>query len=462
MSTWKKVAIGGGAVVLLLAIIGFTVNQSHKNLVVVQTGKAQRMDLAAVVSASGEIKPKTYVNIGANAFGKITHLYVKEGDRVKKGQLLAQLENVQSSADVNASKASLEAARTDTTAAEAAMNTSVADLNRAKSDFERADLDWTRAQGLFKDELIAKSDYDSRKAAYLMAKASMAQAEARVAQAKAQKESAERHINLSQANLIHASDVLQKTSYAAPFDGVITNLPVREGETVVIGIQNSPGSTLMTLADMSVITAEVQVDETDIVNVRLGQPAEVTIDAMPKKIFKATVSEIGNNAIVRSTGVSTSQQTTASQEAKDFKVVVTLVDPPADIRPGLTSTAKITTASRTNALSIPIQALTIRKQSDLEKKVEDKGSVQAAAPRTEVSKDKANEEVQGVFVLRNKKAEFVPVQTGVAGVTDIEVLNGLKEGDEIVTGSYKVLRTMKPGVSVKVDNSEPKKVEEGS
>lgn len=462
MSTWKKVGIGAAAVVVLSAIVGFTVHQSRKNLVVVQTGKVQRADLTSVVSASGEIKPKTYVNIGANAFGKITHLFVKEGDRVKKGQLLAQLENVQSSADVNASKASLEAAQTDTVAAEAAMNTSLADLNRAKSDYERAELDWTRAQGLFKDALIAKSEFDSQKAAYQTAKAGLAQAEARVAQAKAQKDSAERHIAQGRANLTHASDVLQKTSYAAPFDGVITNLPVREGETVVIGIQNSPGSTLMTLADMSVITAEVQVDETDIVNVKLGQSAEVTIDAIPKKTFKAVVSEIGNNAIVRSTGVSTSQQTTASQEAKDFKVVVTLVDPPSDIRPGLTSTAKITTASRTNALSVPIQALTVRKQADLENRADQKGSVQAAAPHPEVAKAKANEEIQGVFVLRNKKAEFVPVQTGIAGVTDIEVLSGVKEGDEIVTGSYKILRTMRPGVSVKVDNSEPKKAEEGT
>src|ERR1700719_110513 len=160
MSTWKKIAIGAVAVVLLSAIVGFTVYQSHKNVVTVQTGKAQRMDLVAIVSASGEIKPKTYVNIGANAFGKITRLYVKEGDRVKRGQLLAQLENVQSSADVNATQASVEASETDSVAAAAALNTSAADLNRAQSDFERAQLDWTRAQGLYKESLIAQSEFD--------------------------------------------------------------------------------------------------------------------------------------------------------------------------------------------------------------------------------------------------------------------------------------------------------------
>jgi HlyD family secretion protein len=307
--------------------------------------------------------------------------------------------------------------------------------------------------------LIAKAEYDARKAAYEAAAAGEAQAQARIAQAKAQKDSSERRITQSRANLTRVSDVLQKTTYAAPFDGVITNLPVREGETVVIGIQNSPGSTLMTLADMSVITSEVKVDETDIVNVKLGQSADVTIDAIPRRIFHGVVSEIGNNAIVRSTGVATSQQATASQEAKDFKVVVTVQDPPQDLRPGLSSTAKITTASRENVLTIPIQALTIRANADLEKARQENGAVQAAAP-TGTTKEKKAEEVQGVFVIRNKKAEFVPVETGVSGTTDVEVLNGLREGDEIITGSYKVLRTLKPGASVKIDNSVPKKAED--
>jgi HlyD family secretion protein len=420
MKLWKKIAIAAGVVVLLAIMVGFTVHQSGKNVVTVQTGKVQRQDLSSVVSASGEIRPKTYVNIGANAFGKITHLLVKEGDRVKKGQLLAQLENVQSSADVNANEASVQAAQTDAIAADAALKTSQADLERAKADYDRNKLDWDRAQSLFKDGLISKSDFDSRKNAWA------------------------------------------KATYVAPYDGVITNLPVREGETVVMGIQNSPGSTLMTLADMSVITAEVKVDETDIVNVRLGQPAEVTIDAIPKKVFHGTVSQIGDNAIVRSTGVATSQQTTASEEAKDFKVVVTLTDPPADLRPGLSTTAKITTAARNNVLAIPIQALSVRTKAQLEQEKNTPGSVHAAAPspKEAASKDKDQDEkleIQGVFVIRNKKAEFVPVTTGIAGTSDIEVLSALKEGDEVITGSYKVLRTLRSGSGVKIDNSVPKK-----
>jgi HlyD family secretion protein len=466
MKTWKKIAIGVGVVAGLAIIVGLTVHQSGKNVVTVQTGKVQRQDLAAVVSGSGEVKPKTYVNIGSNAFGKITHLFVKEGDHVKKGQVLAQLENVQSSADVSANAASLDAAKTDALAADAGLKTSEADLRRAQADYDRNKLDWERAQNLFKDGLIAKSDFDKSKDMWETADAGLVQAQARVAQAKAQKDSADKRVTQNQATLTRFADVLSKTTYAAPFDGVITNLPVREGETVVIGIQNSPGSTLMTLADMSVITAEVKIDETDIVNVRLGQTAEISIDAIPRKTFHGTVTEIGDNAIVRSTGVATSQSTTPSEEAKDFKVVVTVSDPPEDLRPGLSTTAKITTAARSNVLSVPIQALSIRTKAQLEAK-SSPGSVHAAAPAPSetASKDKdkdAKQDVQGVFVIRNRKAEFVPVTTGITGTSDIEVLSGLNDGDEVITGSYKVLRTLKPGSGVKIDNSVPKKEDESS
>jgi HlyD family secretion protein len=461
MKTWKKAAIGLGAALLLAAIVGFTVYQSRKNVVTVQTGKTQVEDLAAVVSGSGEIKPKTYVNVSANAFGKITKLFVREGDHVKKGQLLAQLENVQSSADVAATRASLEAARTDAIAAAAALKTAQANLARSQADDDRAKLDWVRAQGLYKDALIAKADYDAKKAAWEAAEAGIAQAQAQIAQSRAQLDSAQGRITQNQANLRRVTDVLDKTYYFAPYDGLVTNLPVREGETVVIGIQNSPGSTLMTIANMSIITAEVKVDETDIVNVQLGQPAEVTIDAIPNQSFKGIVTEIGNNAVVRSTGVSTSQQTIASEEAKDFKVVVTLSKPPDNLRPGLSTTAKITTATRQNTLAIPIQALTVRRASELQESKPGKGSVEAASLPLNGNGD-SKKEIQGVFVIRNRRAVFVPVQTGISGTTDIEVLKGLQKGDEIVTGSYKVLRTLRNGASVRIDNSAPKKLDEES
>jgi len=457
----KKIAIIVAVVVVVIAIVGFTVAHNSNNVTQVQTGKVTKQDVTSTVSASGEIKPKTYVNVGANAFGKITKLYVKEGEKVKKGQMLAQIENVQPEADVNANRAALDAAKTDSTAQAAAINTAQANLESAQVNLDHAKFDYDRADGLYKSKLIAKSDYDVKKAAYDSAVASISQTKAQLAQVRAQKESFDKRITQASATLVRSRDVLQKTEYSAPFDGVITNLPVRQGETVVIGIQNAPGSTLMTLADMSVITAEVKVDETDIVNVKIGQPAEVTIDAMPKKIFHGNVSEIGDNAVVRSTGVSTSQSNIASQEAKDFKVVVTLTDPPENLRPGLSATAKITTATKKDTIAIPIQALTIRQRGDLEDKgKKDKASVQAASPQLTAAQ--AKEELQGVFAVRNKKAEFIAVETGITGTTDIEVTKGLQPGDEIVTGSYKVLRTLRNGAAVKIDNSAPKKEEEKS
>ena len=459
MNNRKKFALIAAVVVVLLAIVGFTVQQSHKGVVAVQTGKVVREDLTSVVTASGEIKPKVYVNIGANAFAKITHLYVKEGDRVKRGQMLALLDNVQPAADVSANDSALNASRTDAVAAQAAVNTSVADLNSAEASLEHAKMDYERNKALYDQQLISKSDYDVKKTAYDTAIAQEGMSKAKLAQAKASLDSAQGHINQNQAMLRHAADVLSKTQYEAPFDGIITNVPVREGETVVPGIQNSPGSTLMTIGDTSVITAEVRVDESDIVNVQLGQPAEVTIDAMPKQKFKGVVTEIGRNALLRSTGVSTAQSTSSGQEAKDFKVVVALQDPPANVLPGLSATARITTAKRGSVLAIPIQALTIRERGELTPENKDKkDSVQAA---TKAAGD-PKEDLQGVFVIRNKKdAVFVPVTTGISGTTDIEVNSGLKEGDEIVTGSYKVLRTLRNGASVKIDNTvKPKNDEE--
>lgn len=464
--TKKKLAIILAVVVVLAVVVWASVSAASRNAIAVQTGKVtKKPELSTIVSASGEIKPQTFANIGANAFGKITKLYVKEGDHVKAGQMLAQLENVQSAADVAAQKASVSAQQTDAVAAEAGMKTAQADYNRAKADADRAKLDFDRAENLYKQQLIAKSDYDTRKAAYEVAAAQVAQAQARIAQARAQMDSAQGRVQQARATLTRASDQLSKTSYQAPFDGVVTNLPVREGETVVVGIQNSPGSTLMTIADMSLITAEVKVDETDIVNVKMGQPAEIIIDAVPGKTFKGKVTQIGNNALLRSSGLATTQTTGGSQEARDFKVVVTLENPPDNLRPGLSCTAKITTAAKKDVLTIPIQALTIRTPQDLQEKKDGKGgnTAQAAAPAP--SSSGKPEEIQGVFKVikegRADKAKFVPVKTGITGSTDIEVVEGLSQDDKIITGSYKVLRTLKNGASIKEEKA-PERAEDKS
>ncbi len=456
MKKARKIWLSVGGVVLLGGLVLLGIHLSRRGVVTVQSGRVVRQDLVSQVTASGEIRPKTFVNVGANAFGKIVKLYVKEGDRVRRGQMLAQLENIQSAADVEASRASLTAAEADYTAGVETLNTNQADLKRAEADLEQKHQDWKRAEQLYNEQLIARKEYDAAKNVYEAALSGVNQAKARIAQSTAAAEAYRRRIAVQKANLVHNSDVLSKAEYRAPFDGVVTNLPVREGETVVVGIQNSPGSTLMTLADASVITAELKVDETDIVNVKLGQPAEVSIDAIPKKKFKGVVTDIGNNALLRSTGVATSQSTGGTQEAKDFKVVVTLEEVPENLRPGLSTTAKLTTANRTSVLTIPIQALTIRQRGDL--KLNKDGTAVEAAEKS-LSPSAAKEEVQGVFVIRQGHAHFVPVETGIVGASDIEVLAGLEPGDEIVTGSYKALRTLKPAGRVRVDNTAPKKEE---
>jgi HlyD family secretion protein len=449
MKTKKKVIFIALGVVVALAIVGFSVTQTGKNLVTVQTGKVLKQDIASSVTASGEIKPKIQVNVGANAMGRITRLFVNEGDHVRKGQILAQLENIQSASDVAAAKAALESSITDQVAAEANFKTSQAALKSSTADAAQKKQDYDRNASLYKAGLISTADYETKKSAYEVAAAVVSQDQSRVAQARAQLDSAQGHVAQARATLTHSSDVLSKTTYEAPFAGVVTYIPVHEGETVVMGIQNSPGSTLMTLADMGIITAEVQVDETDIVNVKLGQTADVTIDAIPGKTFKGEVTEIGDNAIVRSTGLATSQSTASSQEAKDFKVVITLKDPPQNVRPGLSTTAKITTGTHNGVLTIPIQALTIRDKADLEAQDKSKKPQPVA-----LQSNKKKEEVQGVFVvLPNKKVEFRQVETGLTGATDIEIKSGLKEGEEIITGTYKVLRTLRNGAGVKVDNS---------
>lgn len=460
-NTNKKIVIALGVVVVLAGLVALSVRSSQSNVITVNTAKVVREDISSVVTGSGEIKAKTYVNIGAQGFGKIVKLYVKEGETVKQGQKLAQLENVQSGADVNAQRASIGAAQRDLDSADAAIETSIAEVARDKADLEQKTLDYKRAQDLYSAQLISKSDFDAKKAAYDVAVATLNQAQAKVVQSKAQMASSSAHLTQETATLRKLTDVLGKTEYVAPFDGIVTNLPVREGETVVIGIQNSPGSTLMTLADMSVVTAEVRVDETDIVNVKLGESADVTIDALPDQVFKGHVTEIGDQALVRSSGVATSQTTAGTQEAKDFKVVITVDNPPQNLRPGFSTTAKITTASKSNVLAMPIQALTIRTQGELESQRAAANGKKESAPsnRPIVQDAKSKKDVQGVFVLNRvtKKVDFKPVEAGIQGSTDMEVISGLNDGQEIVTGPYKVLRTLKIGSKVKVDNSIAKK-----
>jgi|SRR5690242_299149 len=465
MKTWHKVAIGVGAAVVVGGIVLYSVKAANKDVVTVQTAKVAKQDsLVSLVTASGEVKPTTYTNVTAQGFGRITEIYVKEGDHIKKGDVLLQQENVQPTADVEAQQSAINASEAGVQSAEATYKAAQADLVQQQANLQKAKLDDDRGKGLYKDGLIPKQDYDQRETAYQAAVAAVQAAQARVQSTKAQSEQTRSQLNQSKAVLMRARDVLRKTTYTSPINGIVSYLPVRVGEYVVPGIQNANGSFLMTLSDMSVVTAEVKVDETDIVNVRIGQPSDVTIDAIPGKTFHGKVTEIGSQAVLRSSGLTTTQTTTSTQEAKDFKVVVTLDSPPDNLRPGLSTTAKITTAERKNVIAIPIQALAVRTRKDLEaaaKKAKNEGgSVTLAAPPPAASGDPKKDEVQGVFVVNAGKALFRPVETGITGVTNIEVTKGLEPGDEIVTGSYKALRTLKPEARVKVDNSAPKKPED--
>jgi HlyD family secretion protein len=454
----KKILLIVLIVLVTAGVVTGMVIHSRSNVTAVTTAKAEQEDLVATVSGTGQIKPKTYVNVGATSFGRITHLYVKEGDHVKAGTVLATVENVQPEATVSAQQAAIAASKTDVTSYIAAEKTASANVDEAKADLEQKRLDFGRAQQLYNEKLIAKQDFDSKKAAFDVSLATLAQRQAALGQAQAQTASQRGHVDQAVATQRANYDTLDKTISRAPFDGLVTNVPVREGETVVVGIQNAEGSTLMTLADMSVITAEVKVDETDIVNVALNQTADVTVDALPGKTFKGHVTEVGDQALLRTTGVATSQSTTGTEEAKDFKVIVTLdaseINANDELRPGLSCTAKITTAHKPNALTIPIQALVQRDPAEELQLYKSHGKASTSASDTAPGKKPAL--VQGVYLVALDKGrlrvKFVPVTTGVTGTTDIEVI-GLKPGDEIVSGRYKILRMLKSGTAVKRDNT---------
>ncbi len=456
MKKWKKITLIVGALVLIAVVIVVSVNRANSGVVAVQTGEVKPQDLVSLVTASGEIRPLVLSNVLGEGFGKITEIAIKEGDKVRKGDVLLRVENIQPTADVEAQRAALASTESAVKAAEASYRSAQAELTQRQADFEKSKFDWERAQQLFKDELISKQEYDARKAAFDGATASIDVSQARVAQTRAEMERSRSVLNQNSAMLTRARDQLRKTTYTAPINGTVTYVPVHVGENVIAGVVNSTaGSYLMTIADMSVVTAEVKVDETDIINVKQGQKVDITIDALPGRTFHGRVTEVGSQAVLRTSGLATTQTTAGTQEAKDFKVVITLDDPPESLRPGLSTTAKIKTAERDDVLAIPMQALAVRTRADLEeaqKEAEGKGGgagVTLAASKAPEGIDPKKDEIQGVFVVRDGKAEFVEVKTGITGITDIEVLSGLQEGDQIVTGSYRALRTLRPGARIK-------------
>ena len=452
----------GGALVII--VVGGNLWWSYRNRIVVQTDKAQLQDLKSIVTASGEIKPKNYANVNADSLGKVTEILVEEGDAVKKSQVILRLESIQSAAEVDAQKAFLKIVQAEAKGSQASLKAAEAFVESARADLSQAELnrnryrvEFERAARLLEEDLISRSLYDQRRTDFEVAQSVIKSRKSHVTQAKAdllQRASARdavlARVSQARATLVRISDVFRKTTYTSPIGGVVTDLPVNVGENVVMGIQNSPGSRLFSVADMSVITAEVKVDETDIVNVKLGHPAEITIDAIVNQTFLGRVTEVGQSAINRGTG----QATTANQiseEAKDFRVEVTLNEPPSNLRPGLSSTAKITTATRNGILTVPIQAVTIRQQRELQPEEKDSGN-EVFASFEKLTREQLKEEIQGIFVVRDGVATFVSVKTGIMGTTEVEITNGLEDGEEVVSGSYKALRTLKNGAKIRVEN----------
>jgi HlyD family secretion protein len=426
MAAKRTKVIAGVVVALVLAgVVAASVTRESRKRVVVQTEKAARRDLVSIVSASGEIRPKRFVNVASDVSGRIVRLLVLEGDRVKQGQVLARIDSSRFEADTRQAAAGLEATK--------------AELQRAMADVDVSRLGFERTRRMKEEQLVSEQVFDQAEAEFKMKTAAV--------------ETLRKRINQQEAVLESSRDILIKSTVVAPMDGVVTSLQKEEGETV-IGAQSFQPTVMMTVADLSVMEVEILVDETDIRNVALGQPAEVRVDALQGLKIKGEVTEIGASAIPRGAtvaGQTTGAASTANQ-AKDFKVTVTLKDPPASLRPGLNATADITTARKSSVLAVPIQAVVVR-EVDKDGKVVDPDAAPAAADEPVApGKPRAKgEEKDGVFVVVKGKAEFRPVKTGLIGETDIEVLEGLSEGEELVTGSYKTLRTIKDQARIKLE-----------
>lgn len=417
----KKIWLAAGVVVLLAVIVGVSVTRDSRKRVTVQTQKVGRKDLQAVVTASGEIKPTRYVNVSSNVSGRIVDLRVKEGDQVTQGQVLARIDSTRFEAGERQASAAVEGAR--------------ADLKRMQADLEASRLAFERATNMREQQLVSEQAFEQSRAELQMKQAAVESQRRRIAQQSAMLES--------------DRDDLAKTIVTSPMDGIVTSLQKEQGE-VVIGAQSFQPTVIMTVADLSTMEVEVLVDETDIRNLALGQDAEVRVDALQGLKIKGRVTEIGSSAIPRGATTTAMTSTTTANQAKDFKVVVTLSDPPSTLRPGLNATAEITTSRKTGVVAVPIQAVVVREVNP-QGKVVDPGSVQAAEGEPAAGRQKKGEEKEGVFLVKNGVAEFQAVKTGIMGETELEVTEGLAEGTEIVSGSYRTLRTLKDQARIKVE-----------
>jgi HlyD family secretion protein len=436
MSRNKKIFIGLGIVVVLGAIVFANFKFKRQDGIVVNVEKIQKRDLQAIVSASGKIQPHHLVNVSADTMGRVTDLKAEEGQVVTRGQFLLQIDPRNLTTAYNQGQASLAAARSQMEQIQASIDSNKAALKTAQDAY-------TRQQQLWKGGLTTKEALDNSEQQVKMRQSELSSAERSI-------ETQRLRMKQEEAGLENAKLNLSKVRIESPIDGIITKRNIEEGETVVVGTMNNAGTQLLTIADMTDIEAQVEVDETDIPNVTLGQKAKITIDAMPGKSFSGKVVEIGNSPIAAAG--------TAASQATNFLVKVKVDGIIPDVRPGFTCTAEITTATRGSVIAIPIQATTVR-----EKIVDKTGNIvpdeKPAAgkrrPTTVLDSDlkpgQEKKELEGVFVVKDNKAVFVPVKTGIAGEKYFEVLTGVQEGEQVIVGPFSSVRELADGAAVKVE-----------
>jgi len=438
--TRKRVLIALAVVLIGAAVTGASLYIRRDKPVIVTTEVIRTRDLEAVVSASGKIQPKRLVNISADTPGRVVNLAVNEGDRIKKGQFLLQIDPKSLRTRVDSGAASLEAAQGSLDQMKQSVETARVQVEQARQTLKRQQDLWTRQLTTRETLEKAENDLKSAESAFQERQKQVTSQASRIAQERAGLESARYD--------------LSKVRIESPIDGIVTRRNIQEGETAVVGTMNNAGTVLLTLAEMSVIQAEVEVDETSIPNVVLGQQAKITIDALADKSFKGHVTEIGNSPIQSATPGATGTQAT------NFKVVVVLDEQVPDVRPGFTCTADITTATRKSVAAVPIPAVAVRelvydakgqlvKLPKRDKRQSGQGLTAAAA---ELEPGQTRKETEGVFVFRGGRAEFVPIKMGIAGDKYFEVLSGLNPGDQVVTGPYNSVRALADGDTVRIDD----------
>jgi HlyD family secretion protein len=413
-----KVAIGVAVALVLALVVYASIRSRDKNLVRVTTAKVAKAPLVATVSCNGRVRAKTKVDISSQVMGQIVTLAVIEGDHVKKGDLLLQIDKVQYDAGAQATQAGLDALFAQRESDKFTRAQAERDLERTKKNFE-AHIE--SEQNLQKAQLVLDS-------------------------ALANERADERRIDQARANLLANKDSLKKTTITSPIDGVVTAKPVEAGENAIVGTMNNPGTVLLTVSDMSIVEGEMEVDETDIPHVKIGQKAKLTFDAYPDKKFDGAVIEIGGSPILKSAlGTDSS--------AVNFIVKVQVENPPSNIRPGFSVSGKIETDRRAAALAIPIPALVVADPASLERP---KGKKPTPVPTPAAAAAEKKKDVEGVFIVKKDGAvDFRPIKTGISADLQTEILEGLADGEEIVTGPFKALRSLKIGDRVKVDNSAP-------